>query len=377
RTLSKAPKWFQLASNLYTVLRAPFDPVGVSARYFASKMGVDPAMKLIQENALLWFYSLFVQRMGASLIELNSRRLRVGAKRWRELTSAQFPDPKAVDGPSASAESDSAPKTEAIPQPSTEQSGAALVVPRTDDVVLAIVGQVKAGKSSLVNALLGRRSATADVLPQVDGAKRYELSSPKLDARLVLFDTAGYAHAEAGRALRRETREAMTQADLVLVVLDAMNPARSADAAFLAEAAKWFDDHPERKRPRLLAVVTHLDALPPPLEWNPPYDWRNRNSPFPKEQNILDLVDYTREILGDRVEQVIPVKLAAPPAPSWNVDEELLPAVAALLGEARGAALVRALNDEADEGKTTRVLQQLWNTGRRLLEAAATDGRPV
>jgi hypothetical protein len=34
---------------------------------------------------LLWFYTAYLQRLGTYLIELNSGRLRVGVRRYREL----------------------------------------------------------------------------------------------------------------------------------------------------------------------------------------------------------------------------------------------------------------------------------------------------
>jgi hypothetical protein len=48
----------------------------------------------------------------------------------------------------------------------------------------------------------------------------------------------------------------------------------------------------------------------------------------------------------------------------WGVDEELLPAVAQQLDEARGVALLRCLKAEADRDKIKRVFSQLYETGK-------------
>ena len=54
-----------------------------------------------------------------------------------------------------------------------------------------MLGPVKAGKSSLVNALLGKRAATVDRLP-VAGGTRYELTLPEGGQPVSLLDTSGY-----------------------------------------------------------------------------------------------------------------------------------------------------------------------------------------
>ena len=68
-------------------------------------------------------------------------------------------------------------------------------------ITLAVLGPVKAGKSSLVNALLGKQSATVDRLPVPSGT-RYDMTLPG-GQPVSLLDTSGYGETRQRRGLRR------------------------------------------------------------------------------------------------------------------------------------------------------------------------------
>jgi predicted GTPase len=225
---------------------------------------------------------------------------------------------------------------------------------------VTLLGQVKAGKSSLVNAFLGEQRARTDVLPATAGVERYELATPGVPTRLVLVDTVGYGHEGPKADQLTATREAARQSDLLLLVVHARNPARQADVALLDDLRAWFASHPDLKRPPLVAVLTHADLLSPALEWAPPYNWLAGTRV--KEENIRGAVAAARGQLGDRVASLVPVCAAA--GKVWNVEEGLLPAVMERLDEAHGVALLRCLRAEADTGKVRRVFDQLLGLAR-------------
>src|SRR5262249_14962617 len=158
-------------------------------------------------------------------------------------------------------------KAEATAAPQTGQP------PEVSAVTVTLFGQVKVGKSSLINALLGEQLAKTDVLPATATIARYELRPPEVDSKLVLLDTVGYAHAGPKADQLQWTEAAVRESDLLLLVLHARTPARAADLSMLQQLRQWLDKNPELKRPPIVAVVTHIDLLSPAMEWAPPYDW--------------------------------------------------------------------------------------------------------
>jgi predicted GTPase len=332
RRARQAVDWYQSANSIYWAIAALFNPVKTAARYTGSMIGLSPPWQMLQQHLLVWFYIAFVHRLGTYLIDLNSGRLRVGAARYREMLAAR-----------------TAPAVGEVPV-----------------VTVTLLGQVKAGKSSLVNALLGEQRAHTDVLPATAGVQRYELQPPGIATRLFLVDTVGYGHAGPRADQLAATHEAVRQSDLLLLVLHARNPARRADVILLDDLRDWFVAHPDLKRPPLVAVLTHTDLLSPALEWAPPYHWQDGGRP--KEENIRAAVDAAREQLGERVGALVPVCTA--PGKVWNVEEGLLPAVMERLDEAHGVALLRCLRAEADTGKVRRIFHQLLGLTREAARGA-------
>ena len=337
RRARQALDWYGSASNLYWGITALFAPLETGARFTASKLGLSNSWKMLQQNLLLWFYTAYVHRLGTYLIELNSGRLRIGAARYRELMESTKP----VEATPRVERSISAEK--ATPAATVRQ------------VTIVVLGQVKAGKSSLINALLGERRAVTDVLPATAGVERYELRPTNIPVQLVLLDTVGYAHEGPKADQLAVTQESAQQADLMLLVLHARNPARQADVQLLGNLHEWFASHPERKKPPLLAVVTHIDLLSPALEWSPPYDWRQPTRP--KEDNIQQALTAAWQHVGAYAEGIVPVCTVA--GKEYGIEDWLLPAVAEQLDEAHGVALLRCLRAEIDETKMRKVFHQL------------------
>ena len=102
----------------------------------------------------------------------------------------------------------------------------------------AIVGRPNAGKSSLLNQLLGRDRA---IVSHIAGTTRdtIEETANIRGLPVVFIDTAGLreSHDEIEREGVRRSRESLAQAELILHVLDASEPLTSADENYLAEFA--------------------------------------------------------------------------------------------------------------------------------------------
>src|SRR5262249_38576468 len=168
RRAKQVSDWYRTDNNAYWLISAIFSPINTGVRFTASKLGMSRPFQLLQQNLLTWFYTAYVHRIGTYLIDVNSGRLRVGARRYQELL-------KGMTGVAA---------------PTVDGDA----VDQIEQVTITVIGQVKSGKSSLINALLGEQRARTDVLPATDEISRYELQQEGIPTQLVILDTVGYGH---------------------------------------------------------------------------------------------------------------------------------------------------------------------------------------
>ncbi len=344
--------WWPGIRWAYWIGSALIDPISAGLRFFANELGLSTSHSKLQEYLLVWFYTAFVERVGTYLIEVNSGRLRIGARRYRELVLRPF---------EARAEAHAG---QVNGQPAAPEGPVADPADQVRTVTITLLGQVKAGKSSLINALLGEQRADTDVLPATANISRYELQQPGNPTKLVLLDTVGYGHSGPKADQVKATQEAAEGSDLLLLVLHARNPGRQADLQMLQELRAWFVSRPDLKRPRILAVVTHIDLLSPAMEWAPPYDWQQPARP--KENNIGQAVATVQEQLGEFLAGVVPVCVAE--GKVYGVEDWLLPALAELLDEAHAVALLRTLKAEFDRTKVRKVFKQLLDAGKQAVK---------
>jgi predicted GTPase len=340
RRAQRMTDWYRTARKAYWLMSAVFSPVNTGLRYLAAELGMSRPLDMLQRDLIIWFYVAYVHRVGNYLIEVNSGRLRIGADRYRQLRDSQ-------DGRAPEA---------------TGREASVLSAAGSGGIGLTIFGQVKTGKSSFVNALLGAQRAKTDVLPATDQVTRYELRPAGIDTRLSLFDTAGYGHTGPREDQMRATEEAARQSDLLVLALHARNPARRADAEILQRLRAWFASRPELRMPPVIAVMTHIDLLSPSLEWSPPYDWLHPERP--KEKQIHEAVQAAERQLGELVSQVIPVCTA--PGKIYGVEEWFLAALVSVLDEARAVAFLRCIKAETGTGSVGKLFGQLLRAGREV-----------
>ncbi|MGK7873361.1 MAG: GTPase [Xenococcaceae cyanobacterium] len=164
-------------------------------------------------------------------------------------------------------------------------------------VNILLVGRTGAGKSSLINTLFQADRAAVDVLPSTDKIQNYHWQTQTLET-LTLWDTPGYEQVNRWD-LRKLVLDCATNADLLLLVTPALDPALQMDVDFLKDMKAEVADLPA------IAVVTQVDRLRPIREWEPPYDWEWGDRP--KEIAIRDATEYRAQILGDFCNRVLPV----------------------------------------------------------------------
>jgi predicted GTPase len=375
RMLAEAPRWAKIAGNAWSIGAVLLNPADI-VRQLITRFSLNSASKELQTGLLAGFHAVFVQRAGFYLIEVHSGRLRLGADHYLEAQRRFGPaSPHAKITRPLDRDNRSAPETR--PDPSTvsprestttdEPSPANAQAPAAagDPALrIVVVGQAKAGKSSLINALIGESTAAVDILPCTRELRRYRMTLGPTDAPLALLDSPGYGDDGLTAAQLDEVYQALEDADALLLVMNATSPARNVDLKVLVELDKRLKARPERKRPPVIGVLTHMDGLRPVLEWDPPYDWREGHRL--KEVMIREAVQYNREVLGDRVDAVIPVCTDVGRDRVYGLEQFLFPALVAQLHEVRACALLRHLHRDWDQLKIKQLWQQLYNIGRRL-----------
>lgn len=239
---------------------------------------------LRNQGARIW-----VEEVGRAAIELYSGRLRVDTDRLRDLAAGEGAGEKVAAG--------------ALPGP----------------IRILVAGRVNAGKSSLVNLLLGEPVAGVAPARLTEHASGYRLQREDLPEGLVV-DTPGLAStADIERVVARAW-----ESDLLLWVLaaDAAEPL-TLDRGTLNTIRARFNAEPRRSPIPILVVVSRIDRLEPTDEWNPPYSLDPPEGA--KAQAIRDVVDRVAAGLGVPRGMVVPARLdPAETAYNANLIEALL-----------------------------------------------------
>lgn len=231
---------------------------------------------------------------------------------------------------------------------------------------IVVAGQVSAGKSSLINALLGTEAAETDATTTTDRAASRPFELEGMDC--VLVDLPGLdGSGESDKATLAE----MLAADIVIWTARANRPAREIDRRAIAAWRTAIAATPGRRRPPLLPVATAIDTLLP--------GW-------PRPENRLGLADgervaaVVREIAGE-IGTDLPVPVCTL-SPEWNIDG-LQQRLTALLGEGLMVQRNRARLDAEkpdlarEAGRAAQGLGAgLTTFGRRLVQRAlGEDGK--
>lgn len=340
-------RWYPRVRDWYYIGSAVFNPVQAAAQAIATKGMMGSMFKEMQGNALAWFQTVAIHEFGRYLIELNSGRLKVGAKRYRELMS-QGVRVESVDvGVSGGASE----------KPSSEVPTDSGTDPTTHTrIKLAILGPVKAGKSSLVNAILGEQLAATDTLPLTLGATQYTLREGDTPA-LTVIDTAGFGNDGANDADLAAALVVAQDSDVLILATPANNAARKPEVEFLEKLRAAFLASPQLKMPPVVVAITKADLLSPKAEWQPPYDWQKGTRL--KEQTMREAVAAAKEAFGAIIKNVIPVVGAE--GRVFGVRDQLLGTIADLLGDARGGALLRTLHAEGSAKGWRDMTDQIAN----------------
>jgi uncharacterized protein len=206
-----------------------------------------------------------------------------------------------------------------------------------------VVGQVKAGKSSLINALLGETRAPVDTLPATAEVDLYECQPAGLP-RMILRDTPGYGTVGEKQSAFRRLLEEIEECDLLVLVCTAGSAARQSDRELLHEIHEFFQERPQRIMPPVVYVMTHVDTVPAGL--------------------VAEAAHAVASDLGVDAAQIVAACVEAGRLANL---EALMAAIVAAMPEAerlKCARCIRQIRKEQDENKVLRqILGGLRLTG--------------
>lgn len=175
---------------------------------------------------------------------------------------------------------------------------------------ICLLGQVGAGKSSVINALTEGWNAETSALPSTDRGLVYECKVDGIPF-LRLLDLPGL---NGDPKVEKILFEEMVQSDMVLWVLRANQPARKLDQAFGDHFHAWESKHLHRQAPTIIGLLNQVDRLGNPNEWNPPYELSDESD---KGALIREALAFNKEVLG--LEDIIPL-CVSPDREQYNVE---------------------------------------------------------
>jgi len=321
-----------IAQKVFYFATSVFNPAKLLAYPLWRKSG-RVAVEL-QNELFRSFYQRYLRQVGFYLIEMYSGRLQGGSRRYRSEFSQMSSAVRGLGG-----------DVDAMQQLSD------------GNTTIAVMGQVKAGKSSLINALMQDQVCVTGVLPQTREVESYAYSIPGSQRSVVLLDTPGYDEADITSQQLRDIKSASERADILLLVMAANVTARDADVRVVRELTEHYQSKPQLRPPAIIVVLTHIDRLRPVREWAPPYDWRHPTQP--KEESIAAAVQYVKELLGPSIAGYACVYTGDTHAADTSVIDEVVPQLVEHLNHGHAAALLKAFYQHLSRERLAKLSSQV------------------
>jgi predicted GTPase len=280
----------------------------------------------------------FVKEVGRAAIDLYGGNLRVASERIQAHTTA-----------------------------ATRRDLALSEARDAEPIRILVAGQIGAGKSSLVNALANDVDAAVDALPATTRFTAYRLTHDGFPAAWII-DSPGLSGLDGFDGLI----EAADTCDLVLWVCSAARAARAIDAAGLEAIRRHFATESHRYRPPMILIMTHVDALRPFNEWEPPYDLSSASRV--KSGSIRAAIEAASAELGFPADHIVPVRVDIAVAP-YNVDA-VWAKIIELMPQTQRARLLRVLADIRSASAWGALWSQAASAGR-VIRGALSSRNPT
>jgi GTP-binding protein Era len=229
---------------------------------------------------------------------------------------------------------------------------------------VCILGRPNAGKSTLLNALVGEKLAIISPKPQttrnrIQGVIHIPKKKGKGGSQIVLIDTPGVHKPDSslGRKMMVEVREALEGCDLVLVIMDV---ARKLDARdeFALELVR-------RTGAKAFLILNKVDLIHEKSKLLPIIEEYRRLYDFAEVIPISALKRKGLEVLLDRILAVLPA------GPAYFPEDQITDQPARFMA----AETIREqvlLNTSEEIPYSTTVIVESFEEGKRLTRVGAT-----
>ena len=317
---------WRIGFGLWRMIRAGLNPLQAAGQE-ASGAFVEKAVNVLSYRMRAYATRLLVLEVGRAAIDLYAGRLTLSADELRAVRERDMADASTADAP----------------------------------VRIVMIGQVNAGKSSLLNALAQEIRGAVSPLPTTPNATEYFI---EVDGRptVSLVDTPGFDERRESAAKLVAQAE---RADLILWVASATQPARRADRERLDDVRAWVHEQLSRRAPSILLALTHVDELRPAAEWTPPYDVTMPAGA--KARAIRAAMEATARDLDLPVDSLVPIAMP-PNRDPYNLDA-LWARIAVELDEAKLVQFDR-LRFGQERLNVRTLAEQLGRAGRTIIKAA-------
>lgn len=332
----KKAKWLY---DLYRIVSVGIDPISAAIREIKGA-AFDSLLQSSTKDVKLWLLDAYVKKIGYYAIELYCGNIPFDEEQLKTFVTS-----------------------ETVNNLKQEQKRNEII--ESEPLRIMVVGQVKAGKSSLINALFGQVKTATDVIPVTKGVQPFRLERDGIDQAIIL-DTAGYDESNRSSKFEDELAKEARTCDLIILVCSAVSATREADRRVLEQFKNEFQKQMQDELP-IIVVLSHIDQLRPFREWNPPYNIANPDSM--KASMIRTAMETVSDDFKIDISRVVPVNLKT--GQEYNIEEGLIPAMLSLMDESRRIKYLRCLRQYKDEEKWQLLWTQAKETGRIIIQKGA------
>jgi GTP-binding protein Era len=229
---------------------------------------------------------------------------------------------------------------------------------------VCILGRPNAGKSTLLNALVGEKLAIISPKPQttrnrIQGVVHIPKRKRKDGGQIVLIDTPGVHKPDSslGRKMMVEIREALEGCDLVLVIVDVAHK--------LDDRDKFARDMLKQSKAKAFLLLNKIDLIPDKSKLLPLIDEYRKLYDFAE---VVPISALKRKGLDDLLNMIL---TALPAGPSYFPEDEVTDQPARFMA----AEIIREqvlLNTSEEIPYATAVVVDSFEEGNRLTRIAAT-----